>query len=390
MFLECWEGKAFCIDLLCFSLSCLQSIRSGSAIYQIGCDVDFTVEGGGSSDAGRVCANLELGPSVDIGDMSRSWKEEEAKQRLGLGYLYDCLQGDTERSALQVPVALDGVTVATGVKGAAAECMAILDGKLTIDQLRWIYSNYTESQLDAAGWDKASIKNPDRDPSTHLWSELDARCQPMEIEIAGPGDSHGTYAFFMEVILTDAGNGEGFASNRNVNYNGMDKVSALLLYLQQVDSSIAYFGYTFYYENKENLLAAKIQNDMGDFVAPSHDTIADSSYNPLSRAIFMNVRNDKDSLENTGPFVSFGLQTDALVRATGFVPITKEDTQIWLQRLQAAPYGQDESSASDLSAGAITGIVLSGALLISCFFMGCVLLRKGKNGVDVRSEQSNY
>ena len=370
--------------------SYLQLIRTGSAIYQIGCDVDFTVEGGGSSDAGRVCANLELGPPVDIGDMSRGWKEEEAEQRLDQGFIYDCLKGDSELSALEVPVALDGVTVVTSVKGAAAECMEILDGKLTTDQLRWMYSNYTEIELEATGWDRKSIKNPDGDPSTHMWSELNARCQSVEIEIAGPDDSHGTYAFFMETILTDAGNGEEFASNRNVNYNGIKKVSEMLLHLQQVDSSIVYFGYAYYYENKENLVAAQIQNDKGDFITPSHDTIADSSYSPLSRALFMNVKNDKDSLKNTVPFVSFGLQTESLVAATGFVPITKEDTQIWLQRLQAAPYGQNESSGSNLSAGAIAGIALSGALLISCFFMGCILLRKGNNGVSVRSEQSNY
>ena len=364
-------------------------MHTGSAIYQIGCGVEFTVEGGGSSGGGRVCANLELGSPVDIGDMSRGWKEEEAAQRLGLGFVYDCLKGDTELSALQVPVALDGITVVTGVDGAAAECMEFLDGKLTTDQLRWIYSNYTEIQLEATGWDKASLKNTDGDSSTHLWSELDARCQTVEIVIAGPDDSHGTHSFFVEVVLTDADNGEDFASNRNVNYKGKAKMSELLLHLQQVDSSIVYFGYGFYFENKENLLAAKIQNDKGVFIAPSHGTIADFSYNPFSRAIFMNLRNDKNSLENTVPFVSFGLQTDSLVTATGLVPITKEAAQIWLQRLQAAPYGQDESTSSDLSGGAIIGIAVSGALLISCFCMGCIIVRKGKSGVSSRSEQSN-
>jgi len=103
-----------------------------------------------------VCANLEKGSPVDIGDMSRGWKEEEAKE--SLGFLYDCLKGDTERSAMQVPVALDGVTVTTGLGGPAGECVGILGG-LTVDQLRWMFSDYTESQLEATGWDPLSIEN---------------------------------------------------------------------------------------------------------------------------------------------------------------------------------------------------------------------------------------
>ena len=299
-------------------------IMSGSAIYQIGCDVGFTVEKGGSSEgAGRVCANLEKGTPVDIGDMSRGWKSEEAEE--SLGFLYECLQGDKERSALQVPVAIDGVTVATDIDGPAAECIEILGGKLTPHHLRWIYSNYTEIQLEATGWDSASLQKTDGDPSTHLWSELDKRCQPLEIYIAGPDESHGTYDFFVEVILTDSSNGETFAKNRKFNYDGRQQISELVLSLQQVESSIAYFGYSYYYANRDSLLAVQIQNDKGDFVTASHDTISDSSYNPLSRPVFMNVRNDKVSLENTVPFVSFAL---------GFM--AKRNVLPWTLRLQTS------------------------------------------------------
>ena len=203
--------------------------------------------------------------------MSRGWKSEEAE--VSLGFLYECLEGDKEQSALQVPVAFDGVTVATDINGPAAECIEVIGGKLTPHHLRWIYANYTEihSQLEATG------------------------------------------------------NGETFTKNRKFNYDGRQKIAELVLSLQQVESSIAYFGYSYYYANKDSLLVVQIQNDKGDFVALSHDTISDSSCNPLSRPVFMNVRNDKVSLENTAPFVSFAL---------GFM--AKRNVLPWTLRLQTS------------------------------------------------------
>lgn len=115
------------------------------AIYQIGCDVEIEVAGGGSfAGAGRVCGNLAKGTHVDIGDMSREWKESEAIETRG--FLYECLKGDTSRSAIQVDVAIDGLAVAMQVGGIAEQCIKILGG-LTIDQLRWIYSDYTGGKL---------------------------------------------------------------------------------------------------------------------------------------------------------------------------------------------------------------------------------------------------
>jgi len=88
--------------------------RLWSSIYQIGCPGNVVaVEGGGSSvGAGRVCGNPEHGDPIDIGDMSRHWKDSEATVSSN-GFLYQCLEpGDATRSAIQIDVAIDGLTVA--------------------------------------------------------------------------------------------------------------------------------------------------------------------------------------------------------------------------------------------------------------------------------------
>lgn len=154
-------------------------------MYSVACDANIRLEGGGSSSGtGRVCGDLERGSPVDIGNMSREWKETEAVASMELDFLYNCKIGDTQRSAIQFPVAIDGITVATRKEGAARDCVGVLGG-LSVDQLRWIYSSYSEDQLIATGWDAESVPNRDMNPDSHLWSELDSRCQDVEIRISG-------------------------------------------------------------------------------------------------------------------------------------------------------------------------------------------------------------
>jgi ABC-type phosphate transport system substrate-binding protein len=152
---------------------------------------EITVESGGSSaGAARVCADETSGTPVEIGDMSRPWKDTEATAA-GDG-VYNCVVGDTSRSAIQIDVAIDGLSVATQTGGAGNLCIESLGG-LTTDQLRWIFSSYGEVALIASGWDVSALANSDGDDTTHLWSELSADCPAVEIMISGPDSESGTY-----------------------------------------------------------------------------------------------------------------------------------------------------------------------------------------------------
>jgi phosphate transport system substrate-binding protein len=340
-----------------------------SQIYQIGCEVEFAVEGGGSSDgAGRVCGNPERGTPVKIGDMSRQWKESEAKVSSANGYVYNCVEpGDTDRSAIQIEVAIDGLTMAVQEGGTAWECIQLLGG-LTIDQLRWIYSNYNDLTLEETGWDPESLKDSDYNSQTHLWSELDGRCARLEIRIAGADDQSGTYEYFLETVLQDHENGERFGLARpGFGYENSEDDEALVAYLQEFGEAISYFGYAYYYANQDLVSPVPIQNADGAYVVPDTDTVGDGSYNPLARRIYMNLLNDRDALKETVPFVKFGLNNPGLVQATGYVALPEKDVQIMLNRLNNAPYDGSGGDDSDgLSTGAIVGIVIGSTVGLCC------------------------
>lgn len=101
----------------------------------------------------------------------------------------------------------------------------------------------------------------------------------------------------------------------------------IISYLEENADAIAYFGYAYYVENQNVLTAAAIQNEAGDFVAPEAASVADGSYNPLARRIYMNLLNDPDALALTAPFVNYGLGPAGavLVSQTGYVPVPEPD-----------------------------------------------------------------
>jgi ABC-type phosphate transport system substrate-binding protein len=173
--------------------------------YRAQCGVSVTVAGGGSTiGARRVCGrSLDTGAApVDIGAMSRKWTVAEATATDANGGYFACLQGDVTRKLIQVEVALDGVTVAVVTAGLGTQCLRKMPG-LTIAQLRWIYSNYSQAQqgLTTPELVKAVIPNSDGNPATRLWSELNSTCVAAPIRIAGADPLSGTFDFFSRTSL---------------------------------------------------------------------------------------------------------------------------------------------------------------------------------------------
>jgi len=86
------------------------------------------------------------------------------------------------------------------------ECLHdLIDHGLTDHQIRWIYSNYSEEQLVASGWDASALENSDGDDSTHKWSEIDRNCPDEEILISAVADTYNIHdmtfeRFFLEKV----------------------------------------------------------------------------------------------------------------------------------------------------------------------------------------------
>ena len=352
-----------------------------SRLYKLACDVDLTLEGGGSSaGAGRLCANMEKGEPVDIGNMSRDWKASEATKRPA-EFIHDCVKGDESRSSFVIDIALDGLVVALPKNGAGYACIQTLGG-LSMHQLRWIYSSYTDSELQDSGWDPSCLTNSDSDSDTHFWSEIDPRCASEEIVLLGDPRGDGTYSEFERAVLGDWENGETVSSTRLDGYtegHGFDLLSSAL----HNHNSIVFISHHFFSQKTDLFWAAPLRWNGNEPVSPTVETIGNGTY-PLSRRVSMNLLNNEHSLQNTVPFLMFGLMHSESVTSIGFVPMQGPALEEMKARLTAAPFegGAHHDSSTDddnifSSTGAIVGFSV-GAVCVLCVILGCLMQGCGK------------
>merc|ERR1719225_2367253 len=145
-------------------------------------NIDVVVQTGGSSEGARLACGIgsDLTADADIGMMSRGFKDEEA-MTADDGFTYTCVFGDMGSTGVGIDVANDGVTVFAESGGTAGNCLeAIGSDGLSFDDLYFIFGD-----------------------EQHLWSELNPACDAVDIEIAIPDTTGGTYDFFKSVVFAN-------------------------------------------------------------------------------------------------------------------------------------------------------------------------------------------
>lgn len=293
------------------------------------------IERGGNDDAiSRLCSATL--PSVDIAMLSRPVRDMEAEVKLD-GITYTCNIGDTTREFVQLDVALDGLAITT-LRGSDSDLCIQQIGGLSRDQLRWMFSSYSESQLLSSGWDPAAIPNSDGDPTTHLWCELLAHpsCLCNEIRIAGSVDGTQPHQYFGQFTFEDYDNGETFDQSK---YFASDNYFDIIQYLDDTGDAIAYVRVPIFERNNQVLSSAPILADFGIFIPPNGSTLQTGDY-PYSRRVFMNIiASNAVSYRSSQPFIRFGYSSLglALVSAAGLVPIPEDEVPELLTRISAPP-----------------------------------------------------
>jgi phosphate transport system substrate-binding protein len=242
-------------------------------------DVDITV---GQSGTGGGFEKFCAGETV-MNDASRPIEAEEEKL---------CQEGGVEYEEVQV--ANDALTVVVNPNNPVS-CV-------TIDQLAAIWG----PDNPAASWGDVE--------------DLDAEFTA-ELERFGPGTDSGTFDYF-----TDAVNGEEGVQTKDYNNVGEDD-NQTVTGVQGSEGGIGYFGYSYYQENSEGLKALEIENEEGDCVAPSEETVQDGSYNPLGRELYVYPSTEEASNDPTSGFLTYYVDTvNDVAPSIGFIPMTEEQT----------------------------------------------------------------
>ena len=181
----------------------------------------------------------------------------------------------------ELAVAFDGLSVIVNKNNDWVDC-------LTTDELNLI-------------WDQGSTVNN--------WNQVRSSFPDKKISLYGPGTDSGTFDYFTEVI-----NGE--EGKTRADYTPSEDDNVLVMGVSGDRGSLGYFGYAYYVANKDKLGLLWIDSGSG-CVAPSDETINDSSYSPLSRPLFIYVNNEELAKPEVYEFVKFYLENGAMLASEG-------------------------------------------------------------------------
>jgi len=209
---------------------------------------------------------------TDANDASRPIKDEEKAACEAAGIKYGELQ-----------VAVDALTVVVNKENTWATC-------LTVEELNKIWAP---------------------DSTVANWSEVRPGFPDVPLQLFGAGTDSGTFDYFTEAIVGESG-------DSRADYTASEDDNILVVGVSRDRNALGYFGMAYYLENQSRLASVAI-----DGVTPTVEHVADGTYVPLSRPIFIYVK--KTSLESrpeVRAFVEFMLDNaTTLVPEVGYVPL---------------------------------------------------------------------
>ncbi|MGF1497059.1 MAG: PstS family phosphate ABC transporter substrate-binding protein [Elainellaceae cyanobacterium] len=215
------------------------------------------------------------GGETDISNASRPIKPEEMQACAEAGIEY-----------IEIPVAYDAITVVIHPENDWAT-------EMTVEQLAAIWSP-----------DSQGVNN---------WSEIDSSWPDRPLTLYGPGTDSGTFDYFTDEIV-----GEEGASRSD--YTASEDDNILVIGVEGDPNALGYFGYAYYIENQDRLQSVAV-----DGVKPSPETVDNGTYTPLSRPIFIYVRQDALERPEVASFVDFYLGNAAdVVADVGYVALSPE------------------------------------------------------------------
>jgi phosphate transport system substrate-binding protein len=249
----------------------------------------------GSSGTGggfkKFCAG-----ETDIANASRPIKAEEIEA---------CQKNNIQ--FIELPVAYDGLSVVVNPQNNSVSC-------LKVDDLKKMWE--PEAQGKVSNWNQVRPDFPN---------------QPLALY--GPGTDSGTFDYFTDVVNGDEGKSRG-------DYTASEDDNTLVQGVSQDKGALGYFGYAYYEANQDKLKLVQIDDGKG-CVAPSPQTIADGTYAPLSRPLFIYVKKEAAQRPEVKALVNFALSPDNknLITEAGYVPIPDETVALIKSRFEAGKVG---------------------------------------------------
>jgi len=236
---------------------------------------------------------------TDLNDASRPIKpiEQKKAKKNKVGFM-------------ELPIAYDGVSVVVNPENDWVD-------HLTVQELKTLWK--PDSKVDS-------------------WNDLRSSFPDKPIKLFGPGTDSGTFDYFTGTIV-------GTEGSSRTDYSANEDDNVLVRGVAQNKYALGYFGYAYYAENSKRLKIVPIKNE-SEPVKPTMETIANGTYKPLARPLFIYVRPEAADRPEVTSFVNFYLDNaPQAVKKAGYVPLPDDLYDLvkkkFEQRVTGTMFGKD-------------------------------------------------
>jgi phosphate transport system substrate-binding protein len=243
---------------------------------------------------------------TDISDASRPILKEE---------MILCAQSGVKY--YELPVAYDALTVVVSKNNDFVDY-------LTVEELKKMWEPAAQGKVTS-------------------WKQIRDSFPDMPLKLAGPGADSGTFDYFTEAVMAKAKSSRG-------DYQASEDDNVIVQFVSRDKGALGYFGLAYYEENKDKLKAVPIKATAdAEAVLPSLATVNNGAYVPLSRPIFIYVKEKSKARPEVREFVEFYLKNAAeLAKEVGYVDLPASAYELALENFRSGKLGTGFGGASEV------------------------------------------
>lgn len=201
----------------------------------------------------------------------------------------DCKAAGVEY--IELPVAYDALTVVINPKN------DWLKGGITVAELKKMWEPAAQGKITK--WNQVNPAWPDR-----------------PLKLFGAGADSGTFDYFTEAVT-------GKSKSSRGDFTASEDDNVLVQGVARDQNALGFFGFAYYVENKDKLVAVPIIAAEGKpAVSPSLDTVINGTYQPLARPIFIYVNAKSVDRPEVKEFVEYYMKNgEKLAKEVKYVPL---------------------------------------------------------------------
>lgn len=239
---------------------------------------------------------------------SRPIKPSEVKQCEQAGVAY-----------IELPIAYDGIAV------------VVHKGNTFVDHL-------TVAELK-------KMWAPEAQKTVMRWRQIRDGFPDTELHLFGPGVDSGTYDYFTKAIV-------GTEHSSRGDYTSSEDDNVLVQGVSRDTGGLGFFGFAYYAENQDKLKIVPVKQGDGAPIAPSVETVANGTYQPLSRPIFIYVSKKEAERAEVAAFIDFWVKSGGkLAGEVGYIPLPAK-----AEALVAKHFADRKTGSALDGAGATVGV----------------------------------